>query len=91
MREREHLVHMANQIALNFATMDEADAAAATADHIATFWDPRMKRSVLADDTGLSPIARAAVDLLRRDAQPPSQSRATQFNGLDEADRSDAG
>ena len=40
---------MANQIAMNFGTMGDVDAVAATADHIAMFWDPRMKASVLAD------------------------------------------
>lgn len=79
MRQREHLIHMANQIAANFATMGDVDAAAATADHIAMFWDRRMKASVLEDATGLSPIARAALDRLRRDAHPPSQTPATQF------------
>jgi formate dehydrogenase subunit delta len=90
-KQREHLVHMANQIAANFATMGDVDAAAATADHIASFWEPRMKRSVLEDASGLSPVASAAVALLRRNAEPASQTPATQFNAVEEAGRSDAG
>lgn len=91
MNQREHLLHMANQIAANFATMGDVDAAAATADHIASFWDPRMKANVLADATGLSPTATAAIELLRGNANPPSQTPATQFNEVDEAGHSDAG
>ena len=62
---REHLVYMANQIARNFAVAGEAEAARATADHIKAFWDPRMKAAVFADGAGLSPIAAAAMALLR--------------------------
>lgn len=64
MKQHDHLVHMANQIARNFATMPDVDAAAATADHIVTFWDPRMRAGILADRSGLSPVAAAAVALL---------------------------
>lgn len=88
MKQHEHLVHMANQIARNFATMGDVDAAAATADHIAMFWDPRMKAAILSDGNGLSPIACAAIDLLRATPHPPHQSRATRFP---EPGASDAG
>jgi formate dehydrogenase subunit delta len=90
-RQHEHLVRMANQIAANFAVMGDMDAVAATADHIAAFWAPRMKRSVLDEPGGLSPIARAAVALLAGDAAPQSQTPATLFNAVDEAGHSDAG
>jgi hypothetical protein len=47
-------------------------AAAATADHIARFWDPRMRARILGSDPqqlGLSEIATSAFELLRgRDA-----------------------
>lgn len=65
MRQHDPLVRMANQIAANFATMGEAEAAAATADHIAMFWDPRMKASLLDAPPGLSPTAAEAVERLR--------------------------
>ena len=58
----ERLRYMADQIARNFAVRGEAEAIAATAEHIALFWDPRMKAAILADDRSrLSPIAAAAV------------------------------
>ncbi len=50
MGTEERLVYMANQIARNFAAGD--DAIAATADHIARFWDPRMRGRILAGARG---------------------------------------
>ena len=56
---------MADQIARNFAAQGEAEAIAATAEHIRLFWDPRMKAAIRADDpAALGPIARAAVERL---------------------------
>lgn len=55
---------MANQIARKFGTMRHDHAAAATADHIASFWDPRMKARIgalLADRPGMFSAAAAAV------------------------------
>ncbi|MFC0590647.1 formate dehydrogenase subunit delta [Novosphingobium aquiterrae] len=63
--DADHLIYMANQIARNLAAGGEAAAVAATAQHIIDFWDPRMTAAILASDrAALSPIARAAVDLL---------------------------
>lgn len=64
------LVYMANQIARNFAAQGEETAIAATVEHIASFWDPRMKAQILATNPaeGLNPIARAAVERLRASA-----------------------
>ncbi len=54
------LIRMANQIAANLAHED--DPAAAAAEHIRLFWDPRMKRAIAAyQGEGLSPTAMAAV------------------------------
>jgi formate dehydrogenase subunit delta len=63
MTSTERLVLMANQIAAN--RMHEDDPAAATAQHIRDFWDPRMKR-MLRDNgvTGLSDIAAASLTLI---------------------------
>jgi len=60
----DHLIYMANQIGRNLAR--HHDAAGATADHIATFWDPRMKTQIFehVERTGgqhLDPVALAAV------------------------------
>lgn len=86
------LAYMADQIARNFAALGHDDAVAATADHIATFWDPRMRAAILAADAGLlSPIAAAAVRRLACADDPAPQTRATKFNAVDEAGRSDAG
>lgn len=64
------LVHMANQIAANLA--QEPDPAAATAEHIRLFWDPRMRVGIAqADQAALSDIARSALALL---AQPEARA-----------------
>jgi formate dehydrogenase subunit delta len=84
------LVRMANQIAANLAPM-ASDAAAATADHIASFWDPRMKAQIFADTHGLSPLALQAIDILRQNAHPPHQTRATEFPTGNQVGGSDAG
>ena len=87
------VVRMANQIALNFAHLSERDAALATADHIAHFWDPRMRAigSDLLGEGQFSPVAERALKLLAEGTEPPSQTRATEFNAVDEAGGSDAG
>lgn len=57
-----NLIRMANQIAANLAVHGTEAAAAETAEHIARYWDPRMRAAIAdADPTALSPIARAAV------------------------------
>ena len=62
----KHLTYMANQIAQNFAVQGDEVAAAATAQHLKLFWDPRMKEAILGGDrAGLEPIAKAAVELLK--------------------------
>jgi formate dehydrogenase subunit delta len=59
----ERLVSMANQIA-RFFESQRGDAAAQTADHLKSFWDPRMRaaldRHLKSGGAGLSPIASAA-------------------------------
>ena len=68
MSNLERLVYMANQIARNFDTLGHDAAARATADHIASFWDPRMRAQIFAclEDGGteLVATARAAIELL---------------------------
>lgn len=64
--EVQRLVYMANQIARNLAVQGEDEAAAATADHIDKFWDPRMKAQLLDHgEEGLCPIAARALSALR--------------------------
>ena len=73
--ESERLVHMANQIADFFRAYGETEAIAGTENHIVQFWDPRMKKGLVAHlDTGgegLSKIALAAAGKIReRQALP---------------------
>ena len=69
------LVYMANQIGANFRAQGEAVAEAATADHLRRFWDPRMRREIIAHlaagGKGMTPLARAAVGAL---ASPGGES-----------------
>ncbi len=61
----DHLIRMANQIAANLAARGNDVAIGATAEHIAKFWDPRMRAVLLGVDRNkLDPIARAAVERL---------------------------
>jgi formate dehydrogenase subunit delta len=66
----ERLVIMANQIAKFFASQKHDAAVAGCSDHIAKFWDPRMRdhiRSHLADGgAGLDPLAREAIANLKK-------------------------
>ena len=88
----ETLRRMANDIARNLASMGEDKAVLATADHIDKFWDPRMKAQIFgADLSPLSPIARAAIEHLAGGGHPETQTRATEFNAVDEIGHSDAG
>ena len=61
-----HIVRMANQIAVALLTAHDPEAA--TAEHIESFWDLRMRaqlRAALAEGgAGLHPIARAAAQRL---------------------------
>ena len=96
MRESEQrLVTMANQIARNFAYRGDVEAAGATADHIAKFWDPRMKQSAFAllnrPEAEFSPVVRNALEALSKGFEPPARTGATRFNAVDETGRSDAG
>ncbi|HEX7877015.1 MAG TPA: formate dehydrogenase subunit delta [Sphingobium sp.] len=61
----DRLIYMANQIARNLTAQGEDEAVAATADHIAHYWDPHMRARIVAlaaeRPDALSPIAAAAV------------------------------
>jgi formate dehydrogenase subunit delta len=66
----QRLVYMANQIARFFAAQPHDRAVAGIAEHIAKFWDPRMRQHIrahlAAGGEGLDPLAREAVALLAR-------------------------
>ena len=67
------LVYMANQIGKFFVTEDPKTAVAMTADHLKKFWDPRMRKEIVAyveaGGQGLDGTAHQAVLTLRR---PPA-------------------
>lgn len=88
----DRLAYMADQIARNFVALGHDRAAAATADHIAAFWDPRMRTMFLdLDEAALSPLAARAAALLRERGSPPPQTRATVFAPVEGGEASDAG
>ena len=95
MSTEDRLVYMANQIARNFAVAGDAKAALATADHIASFWDPSMKKRIFAradaDPSCLNTIAGEAIRYLRTHRSPPHQTKATLFGTANQDGASDAG
>ena len=72
-----HLVAMANQIGGFHASLpNRAEALKGTANHIRRFWDPRMRKALLAhlDATGgegLDPLVLESVRANRADLTPP--------------------
>jgi formate dehydrogenase subunit delta len=66
----ERLVIMANQISKFFASQKHDQAVTGCSEHIAKFWDPRMRskiRAHLADGgKGLDPLAKEAIAALTR-------------------------
>jgi len=75
------LVAMANDIAAFFdSEADKAVAAEGVRFHITRFWDPRMRREIVAHaaagGAGLTPTARRAVELLSPErTNSPNQSQ----------------
>jgi formate dehydrogenase subunit delta len=66
----DKLVYMANQISAFFKSQGTEAAPAKIAEHIAKFWDPRMRKAIIAHidaggGAGLDPAARQAVETLR--------------------------
>jgi formate dehydrogenase subunit delta len=62
-------IRLVNSIAVNFGYLPTQQAAAALADHVNRFWDPRMKRRlfelVATQTEDVDPVALAAAALLR--------------------------
>ena len=68
----ERLVSMANDIGAFFnADPDKAEAAKNVAGHLTRYWDPRMRREIVAHyregGAGLDPVVRSAIGLLSSD------------------------
>ena len=74
--EVERLVKMANNIGSFFeAEPDQAKGIKGVADHLKSFWDPRMRRQILAyldsdQGAGLNPIVLQALSKYRDDLSP---------------------
>ena len=69
----ERLIAMANQVGDFFASEAGKEAPAAVALHLRRFWEPRMRREIIAHyetsrGEGLSDVARAAVGILAEEA-----------------------
>ena len=68
----QKLVYMANQIGAFFKAQDADAAPAKIAEHLAKFWDPRMRRAIMAHldagGTGLDPPVREALEMVRTKA-----------------------
>jgi formate dehydrogenase subunit delta len=66
------LVYMANQIGAFFATQGHDKAVPGIADHIAKFWDPRMRAQIFTHvehgGEGLNPLVKEAIETLARNA-----------------------
>ena len=64
----DKLVRMANQIAVEFSHQQPGAAAEATYSHLWHFWDPAMRKALVAHldagGAGLDPAAREAVTRL---------------------------
>ena len=65
----EHLVSMVNDIGNFFnAESDKAEAARSVANHVRRFWDPRMRREIIAHykqgGAGLDDLPRSGIGLL---------------------------
>jgi len=61
----EHMIHMANQIALYFAAYPHDEAVAGVQDHLQKFWERRMKDQLLqhaaSGGAGLHALVKEAV------------------------------
>jgi formate dehydrogenase subunit delta len=73
----QHLIEMANRIGEFFESMpDHDEALAGIADHVRRFWEPRMRRTILAvldDPTAcepMLPIVREALTRSRNQLTP---------------------
>lgn len=71
----EHLVRMANDIGHFFGGEPKPeDAVAGVLNHLRRFWDPRMRRQIVAylraGGTGLEEPARSAVQALEAESKP---------------------
>ena len=63
----DKLAYMANQIGKFFAYQKHEEAVESVANHIRRYWDPRMRREILAHAAAakLDPVVREAIERIR--------------------------
>jgi formate dehydrogenase subunit delta len=68
----EQMVHMANQIAIYFASYPREEALSGVADHLKKFWERRMRQQLFdyvdAGGSGLHDLVVEAIGMLRHQA-----------------------
>jgi len=78
----ERLIYMANQIGGFFASQGHDKAVAGTANHIAKFWNARMRNQIFAyidkGGEGLTPHVKEALQTLERKEQAAQQASQQQ-------------
>ena len=69
----EKLIYMANQIATFFESKQHAEGVDGVADHINSFWEPRMRRHLFevidTGGAGLKALVMEAAPAIRRPAE----------------------
>ena len=72
----EHMVHMANQIAQFFSSYPREAAIAGIEDHLAKFWEKRMRQQILAyiAETGGQDLNELALEAVKRLPPVPAAS-----------------
>ncbi|WP_102959850.1 formate dehydrogenase subunit delta [Mangrovicella endophytica] len=71
--QRDKLIYMANQIATFFQSAPQAGRAAGVADHINSFWEPRMRSQLFeridsGNTDGIHKLVLEAAPSIRRPA-----------------------
>lgn len=68
-KQPDKLIYMANQIGKFFVTQGEKGAVEGISTHIRKFWDPRMRKLIVAHldhgGDGLDPPVKQAIETLR--------------------------
>ena len=73
----EKLAYMANQIGRFFAHQPHEQAVASIEDHLLKFWDPRMRRDILAHQ-GEVELDRSVREAVSRLGASPRTAKASQ-------------
>ncbi|HUN49033.1 MAG TPA: formate dehydrogenase subunit delta [Stellaceae bacterium] len=74
----EHMIHMANGIAQFFSSYPREEAIAGVTDHLAKFWEKRMRQQIIAyvAETGGKGLHELALEAVKR-LPPVPAAKAT--------------